>query len=139
MAKIEFKGILEYEKQLNELQKKDLKKAIRYAIYPAADLVVKEIKLNVPSKSGELEESIYLSPMQEDDNGFIYTKVGFAGYDSNGTPNALKAAVLEHGKSGRTTGKKRFISKSVRKTKKKAEQLMETMLDKYFYEKFRKY
>lgn len=139
MATIEFKGIAEYQKKLEALGKKDADKAIRYAIYPAAGMVRDEIKRAAPVDSGDLEESVTLTPMKDED-GFIHTKVVFAGYDSKGVPNALKARVLESGRSSRSgkVGKNPFVRRAVNRARKKAEGLMQAALDHYLYEYFRK-
>lgn len=139
MATIEFKGITEYQKKLEELGKKNADKAIRYAIYPAAGMVRDEIKRAAPVASGDLEDSVTLIPMTEED-GFIYTKVVFAGYDSKGVPNQLKARALESGRSSANgkVGKHPFVRRAVNRARKKAEGLMQAALDHYLYEYFRK-
>lgn len=133
MAKIEFKGITAYQKQLEQLGKVGADKAIRYAIYPAAKIVIEEIKERVPVDTGDLRDSIILTPMR-DDGGYINTKVEFAGYDSKGAPNAVKAAVLEHGRSG-GVGKHPFIRNAVRAAQDRAVAAMQHYLDEYL-EKF---
>lgn len=139
MATIAFKGIAEYQKKLEELGKRDADKAIRYAIYPAAGMVRDEIKRAAPVDTGDLENSVALTKMTEED-GFIYTKVVFAGYDSKGVPNQLKARALESGRSspGGKVGKRPFVRKAVNRARKKAEGLMQAALDHYLYEYFRK-
>lgn len=139
MATIAFKGIAEYQKKLEELGKRDADKAIRYAIYPAAGMVRDEIYNAAPVDTGDLENSVALTKMTEED-GFIYTKVVFVGYDSKGAPNQLKARALESGRSspGGKVGKRPFVRKAVNRARKKAEGLMQAALDHYLYEYFRK-
>ena len=141
MATIEFKGIDAYIEQLKALDK-DADKAIRYAIYPGADVVADEIKAHIPvsddpRSSGDLAKSMVLTPMVDRD-GFIFTQVKFAGYDSKGVPNQLIARVLESGRSGTHTGKHPFIRPVVNQVKKRAQQLMDTALNMYLQEKLRK-
>lgn len=144
MAKIEFNGVDAYAKKLEALGKRDAAKAIRYAIYPAADVVADEIKDSVPvsddpHSSGDLRDGLTLTRMV-DSNGFISTMATFAGYDHKGTPLPLVARVLESGRStpeGKV-GKHPFIRQAVNRTRKKAEELMQTYLDRYLYEYMRK-
>lgn len=136
MAKIEFKGLREYEEKLEELSDpKEIRKLIKYATYPAAGMIIEEIKKAAPYRTGDLHDSLGLSPFREQD-GFVYTQVTVSGRDRYGTPNALKARVLESGRSN--LRKRRFIANAVRRKKKAAVALMQTMVDKYLYEKFRK-
>lgn len=137
MAIIEFKGIDAYRKKLEQLGKRDADKAIRYAIYPAADFFMNELKSSVPVSddprtAGDLRDGLTLTPMK-DTAGFIYTVATFAGYDSKGTPLPLVARALESGRSTPSgkVGKHPFIRKTVDRTRKKAEGLMQTALDKY--------
>lgn len=140
MATIEFKGIEAYQKKLEELGKRDAAKAIRYAIYPAADVVADEIKKSVPVSddprtAGDLRDGLILTPMKDED-GFIHTTATFAGYDHKGTPLPMIARTLESGRStpeGKV-GKHPFIRKAVDRVRKKAEGLMQTYLDRYLYE-----
>lgn len=135
MARISFPGIAAYQKQLEELGKRDADKMIRYAIYPAAEIVADEVKSSIPVDTGDLRDSMILTPM-EDADGFISTEVRFVGYDRKGVPNQLKARALERGTS--RVRARRFIKKAVAATKKRAEGLMQTYIDKYLYEKFGK-
>lgn len=127
MAKIEFQGIEEYSKRLARLGAK-AESACRYAIYDAAGMVADAIKENTPVDTGDLRDSVALTPMRNDE-GYIYTQVEFSGYDRDGTPNPLKAAVLE---SGRSNMKKRpFIRPAVKRVEKAAQFSMEVALNEY--------
>lgn len=135
MAKIEFSGLETYQKQLDQLNQAEIEGMLKYAIYPAASIVVDEIKKDVPVDTGDLRDSIGLKKFQNKD-GFIYTEVEFAGKDRKGVRNALKARVLE---SGRSNMKKRpFIAKATRRAKKAAESMMQRMIDEYLQKKFGK-
>lgn len=135
MATIEFKGIIEYQKKLEALGKKNADKAIRYAIYPAAGMVRDEIYNATPVDTGDLEDSVTLTKMTEE-NGFIYTKVVFAGYDSKGVPNVVKARVAESGRSSENgkVGKHPFVRRAVNRVRPKAIALMQAALCHYLYE-----
>ena len=126
MAKIEFKGVNEYAKELAELGA-DAEGICKYAIYDAAGLVLDAIYDNTPVDTGDLRESIELCPMTNKD-GFIYTQVEFVMYDSKGTPNSLKARAIESGTS--RMQKRPFIRPAVNRVKKQAEQLIAENLDK---------
>ena len=56
-----------------------------------------------------------ISPPLQDKNGNTNVKVGFAGYDRKGTPNALKARAMESGTS--TQPKKPFLRPAINKMK----------------------
>lgn len=137
MPKIEFKGIDAYQKKLEALGKDGIDKAIRYAIYPAADVVADELKAAVPVSddprtAGDLRDGLILTRMK-DENGFICTTATFAGYDHKGAPLPLVARALESGRSTPSgkVGKHPFIRQTCNRVRKKAEGLMETALDKY--------
>lgn len=116
MATIEFKGMADYEKRLAALGPA-AEGICKYAIYDAAGMVVEAIKQNTPVDTGDLKDSVGLSAMQNKD-GYIYTKVTFNGYDRKGTPNAIKARVLESGSS--TRQKHPFVRQAVNRVKAQA-------------------
>lgn len=125
MAKIEFKGLEAYQDVLMELAiKSDF--IIKPAVYEGAAIVIDEIKKSLDrvtsdASTGDLRDSIGLSKM-EDKNGYIYTKVGFEGYDRKGDPNIVKARVLE---SGRSKPKKRpFIRPAINRVRETCENTM---------------
>lgn len=141
MATIEFKGIDEYSKKLAQIGLK-AEAACKFAIYDAAGIVRDEIKAATPvsddeRSSGDLKDSVKLTEMQNDD-GFIYTKVVFTGYDGKGAPNQLIARALESGRSSKKIGKHPFVRKATNRARKRAEQLMDFNLNKYLYEIMRK-
>ena len=116
MAKFEFKGMDEYAEKITKLGKAGVG-IIKYSVYGAADMVIGAIKANTPVDSGDLKESAILTNFKNE-KGFIYTSVQFVGYDEKGTPNAIKARVLENGSS--TRRKHPFIRPAVRAVEKQA-------------------
>lgn len=81
-----------------------------------------------------LLESLGVSPVQTDKNGFTNRKVGFDGYNKvktkkypNGQPNALIARAINSGTSFRA--KTRFVDIAVNKNRKKAIEGMEESID----------
>lgn len=133
MATISFKGIDEYSKRIASLGA-SAEGICKYVVYDAAGIVIEAIKANTPVDSGDLRESVALAPFRND-NGFINTKIEWAGYDSNGTPNALKAAVLESGRSNKN--KVPFIRPAVNSARKAAEASMAAALDRELEKKMK--
>lgn len=126
MAKIDFGGIELYAEQLAKLGAR-AEGICRYAVFDAAGMVIDAIKENAPVGTGDLRDSAILTPFVNEE-GYVYTKVVFDGYDRNGTPNAVKAAVLE---SGTSRMKKRpFIRPAINRVKKEAEQSIADALDR---------
>lgn len=120
MAKISFDGFEDYRAIMKTLEGRELG-IIKPAVYNGAAIVIDEVKKSLRSVvkggNGDLEESIGLSEMR-DDNGFINTKLGFDGYDRNHHPNIVKARALE---SGTTKQQKTpFIRPALRKCEKEA-------------------
>lgn len=125
MANIEMEGLEEYRARLLDLSA-DIEGICKYAVYDAAAMVVEAIKANTPEDSGDLKRSVSLSKFKNED-GYVYTGIYFPGYDSKGTPNAIKAAVLESGSS--TRRKRPFIRPAVNRVKAAAERSIEERLD----------
>ena len=129
MAKIEFKGIDKYAKQLEELGAR-AEGICKYAIYDAAGLVIDEIKRSAPVDTGDMRDSIKLTHMQNS-TGFVHTKIVFEGYDSKGAPNALKARAIEKGRSNMPA--KPFVRPAVNRVRRKAEASIAFALDEKIY------
>lgn len=138
MAKFKFEGIEKYTASLEKIGGKNAEKVLKYAVYPGAGVVADAIRSGLVAhhKSGELEKSLTLSTMRNDD-GYVNTKVTFAGYDSakkskrfpQGVPNAVKAASLESGNSRGQNGT-HVISQAVRASTERAINEMSKALDK---------
>ena len=139
MAKITVPNLEKYEHQLAELGA-HAEGVCKYAVYDAAAMVADSVKQNCPVGKGaeHLRDSIVLIPFQNED-GYVYTKVDFVGYDEKGTPQRLKARVLESGRSGPKgiTGKHAFVRKAVDKVKKAAEFSIEMNLEKQLKKYFK--
>lgn len=131
MAKFKFTGIEEYTESLERIGPKNAKAVIKYAVYPGAKVVADAIHTEIATNHhgyGDLENSLTLSKMR-DDQGYINTKITFAGYDRKGVPNAVKAAVLESGRSDSKQGGTHFISKTVKAVSERAISEMSKALD----------
>lgn len=153
MAKWECPEVQQYITQIEAIRK-DSTGYIKRAVYEGggvvADAIADAIR-GLPTNDGKfvpgdapisgvsqaqkdgLLEGLGLSKMQNE-SGYIYTKVGFDGYNEvktksfpNGQPNALIARAVESGTSRRP--KTRFISKAVKAAKERAEKAMADRLD----------
>lgn len=130
MAKFKFTGIEKYVDSLEKIGGKNAESILKYAVYPGAAVVADAIRAEIETNhkvSGDLAKSLSLATMRNED-GYVNTKITFAGYDEKGVPNALKAAVLESGRSDRDGT--HFISKTVRAVTDRAIDEMSKALDK---------
>lgn len=129
MAKFKFTGIEAYTESLEKIGGKNAVGVLKYAVYPGAKVVADSIRGELQShrQSGDLENSLTIATMRNDD-GYINTKIMFAGYDSKGVPNAIKAAALESGTSRGQKGT-HFISHTVKAVQSKAVEAMSKALD----------
>ena len=151
MAKMTINGFDELELELSQLGAKSTeigKRAVRRGAGILADEIRKNLEANIQDPSpvgkhsgdnvfavkgnygkstGDLLDSLGVSPADVDKNGIINSKVGFSGYDRKGVPNALKARAMESGTS--TLRKRPFIRPAVNAVKGKVEQAMENIID----------
>ena len=101
MAKMTIKGLDEVMSKLDTLARSKAEEIIEDAVEDGADIVADKVRANLSGvlsgeSTGALLGSLGITPVDNRD-GFINAKVGFDGRDSKGTPNALKASVLEYG------------------------------------------
>lgn len=101
-------------------------------LYDGAGSMADEIRQAVPEDSGDLAASLYVAKFQRGMNK-VDTEIGFAGYDSRGVPNPLKAAALESGTS-RGQPATHFFSKAIRAAKSRAEAAIAITIEKRIYE-----
>lgn len=126
-------GFADLEMQLLELQGKSTetgKRAVRAGAGILADQVRANLKKNLVGSeysTGDLEESLGVTPPGIDKKGVINAKVGFDGYDHKGVPNTLKARAMESGTSKQK--KKPFIRPALNKVKEKVEKTMAEIID----------
>ena len=129
MANFKFTGIEAYTESLEKIGGKSAVGVLKYAVYPGAKVVADAIRVATEQHkdTGDLANSLALSTMRNDD-GYVNTKIEFAGYDRKGVPNAVKAASLE---SGNSRGQKatHFISHTVKAVQSKAIAEMSKALD----------
>lgn len=152
MARLQFEGIDRYVSQLEDMGQKS-EGMIKRAVYDGAAVVLAEIKSQIASlpvvqtnpepgkqmngvfgyeKDG-LMQGIGSSKMKNDE-GFINTKIGFAGYNKlrskkfpAGHPNVLIARAVNSGSSFRV--KIPFVQRALTAAKAKAEAAMEARFD----------
>lgn len=132
MAKISFPGFESYEKAIRELGA-DAEKICKAAVYDGAAIVADAIRASYYSQphpysehGNEVIKSMTLSKIRNDD-GYVNTKVGFVGYDSEGTATAIIARTLESGNSHQK--KKPFIRPAVNRSKEAAIRAMGDKID----------
>lgn len=157
MAKLEFKGMKEYLKTLNDVAwaTEDVCKA---AVYSGADVMADEIRAGINSlktttDKGALaayknRQATYISESQkagliesfgvasiQNDYGVVHTKLGFDGYNSvktlrypDGQPNALIARVCNSGRVSMIA--QPFIDQAVKRARKRTLTAMGDAADK---------
>lgn len=138
MARLEFKGIDEYVKKMNQLEQATtpiLKKAVYEGVDEIADAMRTEIQAlqNIdPVRKQGLLDGLGTSKIV-DDKGVVNAKIGFNGYNGNvsakfpkGEPNALIARSIVKGLRGKP--KKDFVKKAVRNAKGPAEERMKILI-----------
>ena len=130
MAKITFK-LGDYASKLVKLGS-EYEDVARQAVYEGAAIVADEIRNNLEhvisdEATGELLDSLGITPIEMDKRGNFNAKVGFDGYDSKGVPNQLKARVLESGSSKQK--KRPYVRPAVNATRKKVEHTMARVVD----------
>lgn len=129
----DFTGIDKYAAKLRKLSDpKGYRTRIKQAIYEGAAVIADDVRLrleghNSDGGANELLESMYLAKMA-DDKGYIYTELGFAGYDSRGVPNILKIRAMESGTSKQR--KTPIIRPAFRAKETAAIKAMSKMIDK---------
>lgn len=159
MAKIDFKGIEEYSKMLENLFG-DTEKVVRKAVYEGAAIVADEIKAGLKSlpieegdnglppvgtpehkisgvsrrQKGDLIDSFGLAPI-ENDGGYIQTKAGVNGYGSIPTakyPKGVPNATLMRSIESGTSFRNAnpVFRKAVNRSRKRCEQKMAETIDK---------
>lgn len=152
MAKLQFKGLEEYEAQLLKLRGLT-EQMIGEAIYEGAAIVADEVKKGIESipiddryatggtmlhgitqeqKQG-LIDGFGIASMQNE-NGYLHVKLGFNGYNSmktknfpNGQPNSMIARSVNSGSSFRQ--RIQFVDNAVTSAKSRAEEKMKQKLD----------
>lgn len=148
MARMTFKAGDDYMLKLSRLNNRSeeiAKKAIRKAAGIVTDKIRENLEVNLrdpesAAKSGTalfknyynkptgaLSDSLGITPITKDKDGWWNAKVGFDGYDGRGVPNQLKARVMESGSS--TIKKRPFVRPAVQATKTKAVRAMGEVVD----------
>ena len=133
MAKMSVSGLDEYIDKLSKLGSKMpevAKRAVQAGVNPLADEVRKQLEKSLQGSkfsTGDLLDSLGVTPVGVDKNGVYNAKVGFSGYDRKGVPNALKARAMESGTSRQP--KKPFMRPAVNRAKKRVLEEMGKSID----------
>ena len=151
MAQIEFIGIDDYFKRLDELGKYSIGLCKR-ALYDGAAVIADAVRAEVnalptsdrDAKKGDpqpileyekdgLKDGLGIAKMKGD-HGFIYTRIDFDGYNRlkskkypSGHPNSMVARAINSGTSKRK--KNPFMNRAIRKGRAKAEAAMSARMD----------
>lgn len=133
MAKMTVAGFDDYSKKLEKLgssMPEVAKRAVKAGVNPLADEVRRQLENNLQGSeysTGDLLNSLGVTPVDVDKNGVYNAKVGFHGYDRKGVPNALKARAMESGTSRQQ--KRPFLRPAVKRAKQKVLDEMGKSLD----------
>ena len=133
MAKMTVAGFDDYSKKLEKLgssMPEVAKRAVKAGVNPLADEVRRQLENNLIGSeysTGDLLDSLGVTPVDVDKNGVYNAKVGFHGYDRKGVANALKARAMESGTSRQR--KKPFMRPAVNRVKKKVLEEMGKSID----------
>lgn len=117
--KLYTKGLDEMYETLAKIKPQKVTGLMKRAIYDSAGLTADNVRGMLNSHvsdeaTGDLARGININKMSAK-NGNVYTSVGFDGYDRNGQPLPVIAAVLESGRSDQPGRRKtHFFSKAVR-------------------------
>lgn len=138
MAKMTYKLPEETLKKLNKLGNECdgiVQKMLVDGIEPLQDQIKSNLEAVIghgnkgKSRSkGNLIKAVKVTKAYQIANGDWHIKVGIYGYDSDGIPNALKAVVLEHGRSGMPA--KPWLKPAINASKKAVVKAMSDRLDK---------
>ena len=133
MARITFKAGDDYAAKLLKLANTS-EETMKKAVYAGAAVVTDKIRENLEANlagsdqsTGALADSLGITPISQDKDGFWNAKIGFDGYDEKGVPNQLKARVMESGSS--TVRKRPFVRPAVNATKKAAVEAMKKVME----------
>lgn len=106
-----------------QLDKEAAERILNAGLSIAADQVRSELKrVQSDEATGQLLDSLGITPIKMDQDGNWNGKVGFDGYDRDGVPNQLKARVMESGTSKRK--KRPFIRPALNKCQQAAAEAM---------------
>lgn len=118
----------------------DSEELAKKAIYVGIEVVANEIKGNLAEvlsgdSTGEMEKSFGITPITKDKDGNWNAHAGFEGYSGKstedypkGTPNQLKARVLESGSSKQK--KRPFVRPAIRSSRAKVLMKMNEVLER---------
>ena len=128
LARMTIKGLDSTIKMLEQLGEITQETA-EYAVYEGASILADDVRKRLEGNligskhtTGDLLDSLGITPIKMDENGVVNAKIGFSGYDRKGTPNLLKARAMESGTSRQR--KKPFFRPAVNYNRKKIQEKM---------------
>lgn len=103
MSRVSFNGWDQLETTLEDIADKT-EGICKKMVYSGAGTIADAVRGSLRSvlsdnATGKLANSLDIRPIKADSRAKVFTTVTFDGYDTNGTPFAIEAAVLESGRS----------------------------------------
>ena len=109
------------------------------ALKAGGDVVLDKVRSNLEASigsgtkydsrsTGELVDSLGMTPVKIDRNGNSNVKIGFSEPRSDGKSNAMLASVLEYGKSGQPP--KPFMKHAQTRSRKECQRVMKEVLER---------
>lgn len=128
MAKITFKTSHDIEVKMQKIGQQS-EEICKKAVYEGAGIMADQVRKNLEknlqgskNSTGDLSASLGISRILDDGRGGVSAKVGFSGYDRNGTPNELKARAMESGTSRQPA--RPFVRPAINQVRSKAKKAM---------------
>ena len=103
------------------------KAVLKEGVTPLYDIAKVNLSASIRKGTGDLLKSLCTTKPFQDKNNDWSIKIGCAGVDRKGVSNAMKAAVLEYGKSNQPA--KPWLKPSVSKAKKACINKIQEVLD----------
>jgi len=123
----------ELSKKLDAIMK-DTRPLMKRAVYEGAGIVADEVKARLEGNligseyaTGDLVNSLGISPIQVKENGDVNVRIGFSGYDRKGVPNVVKARVMESGSSKQEP--RPFVRPAVNAVRKRVQERMKNVIE----------
>ena len=133
MPKLTVTGLEELQAKLSRLSGPQARQIMETAVRDGADIVADKVRSNLNGvlsgkSTGQLADSLGITPVSTDSKGMVNVKVGFDGHDSKGTSNSLKATVLEYG--SRRQQARPFMTPAARATKARVKEKMTEVIER---------
>ena len=138
MAKVDFKMPDEFLERISKLGGR-FDSVAESVLEAGGEVVLEKVRSNLSfvvgsgtkfdsRSTGELIDSLGMTPVKIDRNGNSNVKIGFSEPRSDGKSNAMLATVLEYGKSGQPP--KPFMKPAQTQSKKECQRVMKEVLER---------